>query len=271
MPAVRIFNRYFVHGASDPGRVREINEDAMLLNAETGLCLLADGMGGHGRGDVASQRTVAEVERLVGRHLPVAPASNGSTWLGRWLKRPSRADNALPARQLDVVADIVREANRALYLSNREHGAVDGTGSGTTLVGCRLLPGIDRMQIFHVGDSRLYRWRGEALQALTADHSLYRQWHDGGQIGRQPPANQLYQAIGPNPAIEPEMQLVEIAPGDGFLMCSDGLTGMLEEAEIAAILSGLAPANLAAKTQALIDAANAAGGKDNITVVLICQ
>lgn len=67
------------------------------------------------------------------------------------------------------------------------------------------------------------------------------------------------------------MQQVEIAPGDGFLMCSDGLTGMLEEAEIAAILSGLAPANLAAKTQALIDAANAAGGKDNISVVLICQ
>lgn len=271
MPAARIFNRYFVYGASDPGRVRAANEDAMLLNAATGLCLLADGMGGHGRGDIASQRTVAEVDRLIARHLPVAPVSNGSTWLGRWLKRPSRADNTLPATQLEVLADIVREANRALYLSNRENGAVDGIGSGTTLVGCRFQPGIAQLQIFHVGDSRLYRWRGNALQLLTADHSLYRQWRDGGQIGEQPAANQLYQAIGPNPAIEPETQLVEIAPGDGFLMCSDGLTGMLGDAEIAALLSGLAPDNLEAKTRALVAAANAAGGKDNITVVLICQ
>ncbi|WP_054763269.1 PP2C family protein-serine/threonine phosphatase [Methylomonas koyamae] len=154
MPAVRIFNRYFVHGASDPGRVREINEDAMLLNAEIGLCLLADGMGGHGLGDVASQRTVTEVERLVGRHLPAAATGGWSAWLGRWRNKGQRqADNGQLARQLYVLADIVREANRALYLSNREHGAVDGTGSGTTLVGCRLLPGIAQMQIFHVGDS----------------------------------------------------------------------------------------------------------------------
>ncbi len=271
MPAARIFNRYFVYGASDRGRVREINEDTLLLDAETGLCLLADGMGGHGRGDIASQQTVAEVERLIARHLPPVAASRTPAWLGRWFKSAERSDSILPAQQLDLLADLIREANRTLYRSNCERGAGDGSGCGTTLVGCRLLPDLAAMQIFHIGDSRLYRWRGDALHALTADHSLLRQWQDAGRIGEPPPGNRLYQAIGPNPVIEPETQLVEIASGDGFLLCSDGLTGMLGDAEIAALLSGLNPENLEAKTLALIAAANAAGGKDNISVIVICQ
>ncbi|NJA04574.1 serine/threonine-protein phosphatase [Methylococcaceae bacterium WWC4] len=271
MTVTRLLESYYAYGLSDPGLARAANEDAISINAAAGLCLLADGMGGHGQGDVASRQVVASVNDLIGRYLPAAAEPFAPSWFERWFKRRDGADRDSLERQLDLLADIIREANRTLYRDNQARGAAEGCGIGTTLVGCRLARGSAKMQVFHVGDSRLYRLRGNALQALTKDHSLYRQWQDTGRTGEAPPANRLYQAIGPKPAIVPDVQLVEFAAGDSVLLCSDGLTGMLEDGEIADLLGGLTPDNLPAKAGALIDAANANGGTDNISVILLCQ
>lgn len=271
MTVTRLLESYYAYGLSDPGLARAANEDAIALNAAAGLCLLADGMGGHGQGDVASRRVIASVNDLICRYLPADAEQSAPGWFGRWFKRRDLADRDSLDRQLDLLADVLQEANRTLYLDNQARGAADGHGIGTTLVGCRLARGAAKMQVFHVGDSRLYRLRGNALQALTEDHSLYRQWLDAGRVGEAPPTNRLYQAIGPKPTIAPDVQIVDIAVGDSFLLCSDGLTGMLEDGEIADLLSGLNRDNLPAKAGALVDAANANGGTDNISVILLCQ
>lgn len=233
-----------IEGSTDPGRVREVNQDLFALRPDIGLALLADGMGGTRAGGVAAEIAVdAALEHLTGV-----------------VKRePLRGDHLGAALKL---------ANtRVIGMSN----AISAyRGMGTTLVATA----VDgpKGYIAHVGDSRAYRFRDGAFAQITKDHSLVQEWVDAGAITAEearhaPNRNVITRAIGAQPSVVADVTEIDLAEDDVLLMCSDGLTGMLSDAEIAAALK--AEADLALAGERLVDAANRAGGTDNVTVVLI--
>ncbi len=224
-----------VAAATDIGHVRERNEDRYLIAGP--VVAVADGMGGHLGGEIAASIATQVLERLTER-------GEGS------------------------LADRVREANRAVFARSARDRSV--AGMGTTLTAAELRG--DRAHLAHVGDSRAYLLRDGALTRLTEDHTLVqRMVRDGeltpAQAERHPHRNILTRVVGVEPDVEVDELTVELRPGDRLLLCSDGLTGMLPEARIAAIL-GEEPDPRAAADR-LVDEANAAGGVDNITVVVV--
>jgi PPM family protein phosphatase len=238
-------------GRSITGRRRR-NEDAFLLAPELGVFAVLDGMGGYAGGDVAS--TIG-AETIASFYAAVA-ADPEATWpfaleLGR-----SLAENR--------VAAAIRLANRRIRDRRDEHHG----GMGSTVA---LLSIADsKIVLGHLGDSRIYRLRGGELIQLTCDHSLYEQLLAAGV--ELPPlsefihANVITRALGPMEDERPELSEHELAPGDRFLLCTDGLSGALEPEQIAAVL-GVGACERAC--DALVDAAYAAGSRDNITVVVI--
>lgn len=253
-------------GRTDVGRTRSRNEDSFGIGRESGVALVCDGMGGHAGGDIAS-RTAAEaiidfVSEFQGSSF--APAGIGSTGHTDGV---AAADLGV-ANTVSVIRSAVQLANQRLLDLNRERGLPDGRGMGTTVVGlCRVEPG-DRLVAFHAGDSRLYRLRDGELRQLTRDHSLYQHWLDQGSRGPAPHRNIILRALGTLPDVEPEVGVHAVRPGDLFLLCSDGLTGMLPDDRIAAILRTVPTLSLDEACERLIALANERGGHDNITVVL---
>ena len=229
-------------GLSDVGRSRARNEDNFSVNQETGLAMVCDGMGGHAGGDIAS-RTVVEVIGEVVSHFGTSQQD---------------ADTAIRAA--------VRQANDRLLALNQQRGFPEGRGMGTTVVGLWRIVGTDRVLVFHAGDSRLYRLRGGELRQITRDHSLYQAWLDAGGHGQAPHRNIIIRALGTTIDADPDVEAVTILPDDLFLICSDGLTGMVGDQEIADVLGG--GGELPALCKRLVDLANEMGGNDNITVVL---
>lgn len=237
-------------GSSDPGRVREENQDVFLVREDLRVALLADGMGGTRAGGMAAEIAVdAALEHLTG-------ASK---------RGPLAASN---------LSQATKQANdRVVGMSN----AISSyRGMGTTLVATALVEA-NRGYVAHVGDSRAYRFRGGELQQVTKDHSLVQEWVDAGVISETearhaPNRNVITRAIGASSSVQPDVTEVDLAADDLLLMCSDGLTGMLTDEQIAFTLSS-APCGtdeeLAQAAAALVDAANRAGGTDNITVVLV--
>lgn len=276
MTLAQVFNRYYVAGNTDCGRCRDHNEDTILINHAEGLILLADGMGGHQYGDKASFEATQLINQLAAKHLSAECKTRDQPGLwskmaARW-RKPEHADQqSLLETHSQIIADILVQTNQAIYKLNQEAQMLDGNGMGTTLVGCRFCSEQPKMHVFHVGDSRLYRWRDNLLTQITKDHSAYQIWLDNGQIGRPPRSNIILQGIGPNPQVSPAVQVLDIAAGDSFLLCSDGLTDMVDDSRIAATLNGVCKENIEQKTQQLIDRANENGGNDNISVILICQ
>ncbi len=245
--------RMTIAARSDVGRRRKLNEDSHCLDAGLGLMAVADGMGGHDKGEVASRLAA---EALLAQLRANAAAVDAG---GRDSFR----------RQLDLLRDAVRAANRRVYDENAAQGYPEGAGMGTTLVGAWLLNPSDHIGIFNVGDSRLYRWRDGGLRQLTRDHTLYQEWLENGRQGAAPRRNIILRALGPWPEIEADLFLERVYSGDVYLACSDGLTGMLDDAEIAGVLAGLdAGAGLEQACETLVTKANEAGGDDNVTVVL---
>ena len=240
-------------GSSDPGQVREENQDVFALREELGLAVLADGMGGTRAGGVAAEIAVdAALEHLAS----------------------VRKNQTLDA---DSLSAAIKQANsRVIGMSN----AISSyRGMGTTLVTTALIDE-SRGFIAHVGDSRAYRFREGELEQITRDHSLVQDWVDTGVISaaearNAPNRNVITRAIGADRTVEPDVTEIEVVTGDLLLMCSDGLTGMLTDDQIAFTLQSAAQAAEAAdedltKTASdLVDAANRAGGTDNITVVLV--
>lgn len=276
MTLARIFNRYYVAGKTDCGRRRDHNEDTILINHAEGLILLADGMGGHQYGDRASFEATQLVNQLAAKHLSAdcKPRNQPSLWgkmAALWRKSEQADRQGLLETHSQIIADILIQTNQAIYNLNQAAQMLDGNGMGTTLVGCRFCSAQPKMHVFHVGDSRLYRWRDNLLTQITKDHSAYQIWLDNGQIGQPPRSNIILQGIGPNPHVNPAVQILDIAAGDSFLLCSDGLTDMVDDSRIAATLNGVCQGNIEQKTQLLIDLANQNGGSDNISVILICQ
>lgn len=236
--------RFNATAITDNGLRRPENEDAYLVDVEKGLFCVADGMGGHAAGEVASRMAVDV--------------------LAREMARPDAG--ALDARLRGAVV----AANRAVLEAAERDPAL--AGMGTTLTALALALDDGGFTIAHVGDSRAYLLRHGELRQLTTDHTWVQQQVDAGLLSprdarRHPLSSMLTRAVGI--AADPEVDIIrgDLEPGDLLLLCSDGLTGMVEDDELAYILARDLPLDDAARE--LADAANRNGGADNITAVLI--
>jgi protein phosphatase len=241
-------------GISHPGRWRTENQDSILLDERGCLALLADGMGGHERGGEASRVAVEIVRQQLTPEALAFEMQNATDGFGQPLD---------VACMLSLVDKAVQSANDELYRRNLREGLQ--RFMGTTLVGLAVLGGGVAVW-FHVGDSRIYRWRDDRLDALTTDHSVRADWERNGKIGAQPPKNIITRAIGPSPFVDADKDWSPVRSRDMFLLCSDGLSDMVGEQEIGLLFQrGNDPQSI---VQDLVDAANAAGGKDNISAVV---
>ncbi|MEO8249924.1 MAG: Stp1/IreP family PP2C-type Ser/Thr phosphatase [Burkholderiales bacterium] len=237
------------HAQTHPGRARENNEDAIVFDVTQQIAVLADGMGGYNAGEVAS----AMATELVLDSL--------TTWKSQAGPAPD------PAQVRNAIEDAVDKVNRVIFDAANQNP--DYSGMGTTLVVAVLLP--QSVVIGHLGDSRCYRMRGGTLALLTRDHSLLQEQLDAGLITPRQAAqsgnrNLVTRALGVEDAVLLEVHDFEAEPGDLYLICSDGLNDMVGDEEIAEILTGAAP--LARKADALVNAANEYGGRDNVSVLL---
>lgn len=272
---------FYFAGMTDVGRTRSHNEDCFSIDQELGLVLVADGMGGHANGDLASRTAVEAVCDFIVEYapddtLPLALSPDDDT-----VDEADDDDDSektvvekhapeLVGRDHPValIRAAVQLANQRINTLNQERGMPEGRGMGTTLVGLWLIREKRQAIVFHAGDSRLYRLRGGELQQLTHDHSLYQAWLDNGGHGQAPSRNIIVRALGMSGRIDPEISIHAIEIGDTFLACSDGLTGMIEDPGIAELLRGVAPATIEDVCARLVDQANANGGRDNVTAVL---
>lgn len=240
--------------ASDEGRVRPQNQDYVAFDDAIGLALLADGMGGHKGGEVASYIAVTRVlEGTRGCLTSVA---------GSKIEVPPRFYGHL-------LADQVARANAVICSAGRDHARYEGMG--TTLVGALFR----RHSVFlvNIGDSRIYRLREGDLTQVTTDHSVVQAEIESGLMSeaearRSAHRHLVTRALGISDNESPDLDIVDAAPGDIYLLCSDGLSDMLSDDEIAIGLLDHA-ANLQARADSLVDRANNAGGKDNVSVVLV--
>ena len=235
---------------TDVGRQRANNEDSVLVDAEQGIVVLADGMGGYNAGEVASAIAVDRVMREL-RH-----------WLGTSAYRASTRD---VRRAMEICVDL---ANREIFEAAHTHAAY--AGMGTTLV--MAVAREDTLLVGHVGDSRLYRWRAGALEQITRDHSLLQEQLDIGLITPEEAEhsgnrNLVTRALGVEDTVLLDVRELTVLPGDAFLFCSDGLNDMLADADIAGVLA--AGLGLEASAARLVDEANERGGRDNVTVALM--
>ena len=222
---------------TDTGRQRSENEDSLFVRAP--IFVVADGMGGAQAGEVASKAAADAFDR----DLPEGPPE-------RFLRETIEAANRR-------IHDLARaDASRA--------------GMGTTITAAIVDAQTEEVAIGHVGDSRAYRLRRGELEQLTRDHSLVEEMRRKGQITDaqaedHPQRSIITRALGPEPEVEVDLQTVPASPGDVFLLCSDGLTTMVGEERIAAVLA--APGSMRDAVRALVDEANGAGGRDNITAL----
>jgi PPM family protein phosphatase len=222
---------------TDTGRQRNANEDSLFTRAP--LFVVADGMGGAQAGEVAS-KTAAE---SFDRELPPGP--------------PER-----------VLRETIELANRTIH--ERAGRDPDLAGMGTTITAAIVDLGAEEVAIGHVGDSRAYRLRGNKFERLTRDHSLVEEMRRKGQLTDaqaedHPQRSIITRALGPEPEVEVDLQTVPAQAGDTFLICSDGLTTMLGDEQIGRLLARAT--SMSSAVRALVDEANRAGGRDNITVV----
>lgn len=261
-------------GMTDVGLVRKSNEDNFLIDAALGLVLVTDGMGGHKSGDIASAEAALAIQAFLANKAshksPPFPTADASVTIR--YSPPSDPDATISDDTLQTIMslfDAIEFANSRLYAQNITNNMADGSGMGTTLTGFWQPNTSGAMAVFHVGDSRLYRYRDTELSQLTRDHTLYQQALDDGKFENLPSRNQLLQAIGPLERVKPEITPQRANPNDLFLLCSDGLHGCAPHGLIAEILSKTNKNNLDKACAALIASAKEYGSRDNITVVLV--
>lgn len=241
---------------TDVGRARENNEDCFRVASEIGLFVLSDGMGGRSSGEVAS-RLAAETVIMQCR---AASANLSLPLAGAQLEGASQAGNRL--------ASAIQSANSVVYQASQEDA--DLRGMGATVVA--VMVSEERASIAHAGDSRAYRLRNSELERLTRDHSFIEEQVRRGLMTQREASsstlqNVLMRAIGIEPEIEVEVNEELFAEGDVLLLCSDGLTKELSDAQIASVLANAERPDAAAEQ--LVDLANEAGGGDNITVIVL--
>lgn len=236
------------YGMKDIGRCRSVNQDYIFLSEKPvgnlpNLFLVADGMGGHRAGDLASEYTVAKVCEAAEKSMRDIP--------------------------FQILRGAFQYANQKLLEKAKESAAY--TGMGTTLVAATVVG--DTAYVVNVGDSRLYKV-GETIEQITEDHSLVEEMVRMGEISREearnhPEKNIITRAIGVSETVEPDYFDTRLKKGECLLLCSDGLSNMIEDSQIKQILEQRK--NLQDGVQKLVDTANRNGGRDNIAVVLIEQ
>lgn len=225
--------------------MRTSNEDSFVANPDAGLFLVADGMGGHAAGEIASQLAASTIEGM--------------------LVREASPDANVP----EILRLAAEEANQRVFEAQRQDRALSGMGSTLTVLFFRG----EKYYIAHVGDSRAYRLRNGSLDQLTRDHSLVWHLYENGvlrktDLSTHPQKNLITRSVGSHPQVEIDLEQGEACEGDIFLLCSDGLTDGVTDDGIRGILN----ARLSQPQQMadlLVDAANLAGGPDNITVVVV--
>ena len=242
-------------GMTDTGKVREHNEDTIAFDADIGLLVLADGMGGYNAGEVASGIAVKTILNLVRESVDRQDL--------RALDRESGM-----SRPSIILRDAIHRANKIIYQTARTQPNCEGMG--TTVVSMLFFD--NRASIAHVGDSRLYRLRNDKFEQVTMDHSLLQELVDRGfysaeEAQRAANKNYVTRALGVEPNVEVEVQEVPVQKGDFYALCSDGLSDMVEDDDMHLTLTTFG-ANLDTVAKQLIQLANDNGGRDNISVVM---
>ena len=243
--------RLKVGAATSIGKIRQINEDAFLAKAEDGVFIVCDGMGGAAAGEVASQLAV----ETIGARLAGARSAEAG-------------DSKFQERTLQLGAAI-REANRAII--SRAKDNISQAGMGTTVVGAWADSGV--VSLAHVGDSRAYLANAAGFESVTTDHSLVEAQVQAGLIDREESLhsehqNILLRALGRDENVQVDLAEVTVSPGDRLMLCTDGLTRTVNDADLAAALDRFRGEPQQA-CDFLIEAANTNGGPDNITVVIV--
>ena len=241
---------YHFCAKTDPGRARDNNEDSVTFDSATHIMVLADGMGGYNAGEIASGMATAFIK----------------SELSRWLSEAGPGANAREVRRaLEICVD---NANLSIFnaASSNEHYS----GMGTTLV-VGIFRG-DKFLVGHIGDSRCYRIRSGVLEQITKDHSLLQEQIDAGLISLEQAAtssikNLVTRALGVEDTVLLEVNEHVVEPGDLYLMCSDGLSDMIDDVAIARIIA--AESSLEQRAIQLVNAANENGGRDNISVLMV--
>jgi protein phosphatase len=241
---------------TDPGMVRSHNEDSIASIPEKGLVVLADGMGGYNAGEVASGMATTvlttELRQLLEQHAPNEVD-------------PKSGQRAAPKMLQKEIA----KANTSIYQASQSQPQY--AGMGTTLVVALFYD--NRVTVAHIGDSRLYRMRGDEFTQVSKDHSLLQEQIDAGMLTKEQAKtssnkNLVTRALGIDPAVEAEVHEYDTQPGDIYLLCSDGLSDMVSDEDIGMTLQALG-ANLNLAVQQLVQMANDNGGRDNVSVILV--
>ena len=235
---------------TDPGRARDNNEDSVAFDENTRLAVLADGMGGYNAGEIASGMATAFIK----------------SEMSRWLTEAG--SNAKPKEIRRALEICVENANRSIY--NAANSNAQYSGMGTTLVVAAFQG--DKVLVGHIGDSRCYRLRGNSLQQITKDHSLLQEQIDAGLLTQEQAATSSYKnlvtrALGVDDAVALDLTEHEVEAGDLYLICSDGLSDMVDDQEIAGIVND--DQGLEEVADKLVSVANEHGGRDNISVLLV--
>jgi protein phosphatase len=242
-------------GRSDPGRVREHNEDRIAWRADLGFAVLADGMGGHHAGEVASEMTVTSIADELSRALGETPLACGGD------------DDGTEAVYLCMSS--IEQANALVYQAAQADPLCKGMGTTVVLALCAP----ECVTVAHVGDSRAYLLRDARLEQVTRDHSMVQDAVHNGlftleEAQRVFAKNLISRAVGIGADVEVDVQQVPARGGDVWLLCSDGLSDLVSDAELALTIVNFG-ANLDEAARRLVRMANERGGHDNISVVLI--
>src|SRR5580692_5943193 len=242
-------------GQTDTGRVREHNEDTIAYDSDIGLLVLADGMGGYNAGEVASGIAVKTIVGLVRDAVEREDLRNHDSAAGL-------------ARASIILRDAIVRANKIIFQTARSQPQCEGMG--TTVVGALFFD--NRISIAHVGDSRLYRLRAAGMEQLTMDHSLLQELVDRGfyspeEAQRAANKNYVTRALGVEATVDVEIQEVPTQKGDYYVLCSDGLSDMVEDDDIHLTISTFG-ANLETVAKQLIQLTNDNGGRDNVSVLM---
>ncbi|MDR0439951.1 MAG: Stp1/IreP family PP2C-type Ser/Thr phosphatase [Candidatus Accumulibacter sp.] len=240
---------------TDPGMVREHNEDAVFVNPARGLAILADGMGGYNAGEVASGIATSLIASVLETSF--------------FDPLPEETDDAGRPDVGSCLAKSIGLANTAIYSASQSDSTY--TGMGTTLVMALFFD--NRITVGHIGDSRLYRLRDGEFSVVTRDHSLLQEQIDHGMITVEEARyahnrNLVTRALGVEPEVESEIHAYDVVPGDLYLLCSDGLNDMVSDEQIHQTLLTSSD-DLELATEQLVQMANENGGRDNISVILV--
>jgi protein phosphatase len=253
---MRIEDALEIVSQTHPGMVRSHNEDSVADEPVCGLVVLADGMGGYNAGEVASGIAVSVVATEVCQRLQNASAADRDGTSGEELG-------------VTLLRENIQRANASIYHAAQSQPQY--AGMGTTIVTGLFYD--NRVAVGHVGDSRMYRLRGETLETITRDHSLLQEQIDGGMISAEDARqsrnkNLVTRAVGIDADVVPEIHVHDVLVGDIYLLCSDGLNDMVEDEDIQSTLYAM-QGNLPLAVEQLIQMANDNGGRDNVSVMLV--